>query len=75
VAVDPAYTSMWGDEHWRKPLTSNARTITRHAAASVAIGRRAPSGTRSGDGRHRPSITGVMVLGIGPSRPTVAPEA
>ncbi|MDQ1028765.1 IS605 OrfB family transposase [Streptomyces umbrinus] len=41
VAVDPAYTSMWGDEHWRKPLTSKNRKMTRHDAASVAIGRRA----------------------------------
>jgi IS605 OrfB family transposase len=41
VAVDPAYTSMWGDAHWRKPLTSNKRKMTRHDAASVAIGRRA----------------------------------
>jgi IS605 OrfB family transposase len=41
VAVDPAYTSMWGDQHWRKPLISNKRTMTRHDAASVAIGRRA----------------------------------
>lgn len=23
VAVDAAYTSLWGDEHWRKPLNSN----------------------------------------------------
>lgn len=41
VAVDPAYTSMWGDQHWRKPLTSETRKMTRHDAASVAIGRRA----------------------------------
>jgi IS605 OrfB family transposase len=41
VAVDPAYTSIWGDEHWRKPLTSKTRNMTRHDAASVAIGRRA----------------------------------
>ncbi|MFI2353046.1 IS200/IS605 family accessory protein TnpB-related protein, partial [Streptomyces sp. NPDC019443] len=41
VAVDPAYTSQWGDQHWRKPLTSSKRTMTRHDAASVAIGRRA----------------------------------
>ncbi|MET8676165.1 IS200/IS605 family accessory protein TnpB-related protein [Streptomyces sp. NPDC004647] len=41
VAVDPAYTSMWGDQHWRKPLTSKTRQMTRHDAASVAIGRRA----------------------------------
>jgi IS605 OrfB family transposase len=41
VAVDPAYTSMWGDEHWRKPLTSDTRKMSRHDAASIAIGRRA----------------------------------
>lgn len=41
VAVDPAYTSMWGDQHWRKPLTGKNRQMTRHDAASVAIGRRA----------------------------------
>ncbi|MDQ0600610.1 IS605 OrfB family transposase [Streptomyces canus] len=41
VAVDPAYTSMWGAKHWQKPLTSNTRKTTRHDAAAVAIGRRA----------------------------------
>lgn len=41
VAVDPAYTSKWGAQHWQKPLTSNNRTTTRHDAAAVAIGRRA----------------------------------
>ncbi|WP_328891188.1 transposase [Streptomyces sp. NBC_00316] len=41
VAVDPAYTSMWGDQHWRKPLTSKTRKMSRHDAAGIAIGRRA----------------------------------
>ncbi|MFI0961564.1 IS200/IS605 family accessory protein TnpB-related protein [Streptomyces sp. NPDC021080] len=41
VAVDPAYTSRWGAQHWHKPLTSSKRTTTRHDAAAVAIGRRA----------------------------------
>ncbi|MFD5946767.1 IS200/IS605 family accessory protein TnpB-related protein [Streptomyces collinus] len=41
VAVDPAYTSKWGAQHWRKPLTSKNRKPTRHDAAAVAIGRRA----------------------------------
>ncbi|MFE9874779.1 IS200/IS605 family accessory protein TnpB-related protein [Streptomyces sp. NPDC005784] len=41
VAVDPAYTSRWGAQHWQKPLTSNNRRISRHDAAAVAIGRRA----------------------------------
>ncbi|MFR9775967.1 hypothetical protein ACL02O_07895 [Micromonospora sp. MS34] len=41
VAVDPAYTSQWGAQHWQRPLTSTNRKTTRHDAASVAIGRRA----------------------------------
>ncbi|MFC3572857.1 IS200/IS605 family accessory protein TnpB-related protein [Streptomyces yaanensis] len=41
VAVDPAYTSRWGAQHWQKPLTTKARETTRHQAAAVAIGRRA----------------------------------
>ncbi|MFI9598512.1 IS200/IS605 family accessory protein TnpB-related protein [Streptomyces sp. NPDC052043] len=41
VAVDPAYTSQWGAQHWRQPLTTPARQVTRHDAAAVAIGRRA----------------------------------
>ncbi|MBC2905703.1 transposase [Streptomyces sp. PSKA01] len=41
VAVDPAFTSKWGAQHWQKPLTSTRRTMTRHDAASIAIGRRA----------------------------------
>ncbi|MFD7504865.1 IS200/IS605 family accessory protein TnpB-related protein [Streptomyces sp. NPDC059850] len=41
VAVDPAYTSRWGAQHWQKPLTSKNRRTTRHHAAAVAIGRRA----------------------------------
>jgi IS605 OrfB family transposase len=41
IAVDPAYTSKWGAQHWQKPLTSKKRKTTRHDAASIAIGRRA----------------------------------
>ncbi|MEV6594500.1 IS200/IS605 family accessory protein TnpB-related protein [Streptomyces acidicola] len=41
VAVDPAYTSRWGAQHWHKPLTSKNRKTTRHDVAAVAIGRRA----------------------------------
>ncbi|MFJ1654378.1 IS200/IS605 family accessory protein TnpB-related protein [Streptomyces sp. NPDC088337] len=41
VAVDPAYTSRWGAQHWQKPLTTKNRKPTRHDAAAVAIGRRA----------------------------------
>ncbi|WP_329255197.1 transposase [Streptomyces canus] len=41
VAVDPAYTSRWGAQHWQQPLTTTTRTISRHDAASIAVGRRA----------------------------------
>ena len=41
VAVDPAYTSKWGAQHWQQPLTTPNRKITRHDAASIAIARRA----------------------------------
>jgi IS605 OrfB family transposase len=41
IAVDPAYTSMWGAQHWQKPLAAPRRNTSRHDAASIAIGRRA----------------------------------
>jgi IS605 OrfB family transposase len=41
IAVDPAYTSKWGAQHWHKPLAAAHPQTTRHHAASVAIGRRA----------------------------------
>ncbi|WP_328357101.1 transposase [Streptomyces sp. NBC_00445] len=41
VAVDPAYTSRWGAQHWQKPLTTPRRKTSRHDAASIAVGRRA----------------------------------
>ncbi|WP_262401818.1 hypothetical protein [Actinomadura sp. CNU-125] len=41
VAVDPAYTSKWGAQHWRQPMTAPHREVSRHDAASIAVGRRA----------------------------------
>ncbi|WP_406408287.1 IS200/IS605 family accessory protein TnpB-related protein [Streptomyces sp. NBC_01643] len=41
VAVDPAYTSLWGAQHWQKPLVTPRRKMSRHDAAGIAIGRRA----------------------------------
>ncbi|MFE2286785.1 hypothetical protein ACFXDJ_21770 [Streptomyces sp. NPDC059443] len=55
VAVDPAYTSRWGTQHWKAPLQQQSKTttVTGHHAASVAIGRRALGhGTR-----RRPGVT------------------
>ena len=59
IGVDPAYTSMWGRQHWRKPLqqqTSDPTTVTVHHGAAAAIGRRGlgmpirrrPAGPRNG---------------------------
>ncbi|MFJ2476001.1 IS200/IS605 family accessory protein TnpB-related protein [Streptomyces sp. NPDC087659] len=41
IAVDPAYTSKWGAQHWQQPMAGPTRKTTRHDAASIAIGRRA----------------------------------
>ena len=41
IAVDPAYTSRWGAQHWQKPTTTARRKTSGHDAASIAIGRRA----------------------------------
>jgi hypothetical protein len=41
IAIDPAYTSKWGAQHWQKPLAAHHPQTTGHHAASVAIGRRA----------------------------------
>lgn len=56
VAVDPAYTSRWGAQHWTTPLQEQTKEtpVTRHHGAAVAIGRRA-----LGYGiRRRPGVTG-----------------
>ncbi|MCX5011010.1 hypothetical protein OG765_08425 [Streptomyces sp. NBC_00555] len=55
VAVDPAYSSRWGAQHWQHPLRQQSKTTlaTGHHAAAVAIGRRA-----LGHGiRRRPGVT------------------
>jgi hypothetical protein len=43
VAVDPGWTSVWGQAYWRRPLQDRypRRAITRHHAACVVLGRRA----------------------------------
>jgi hypothetical protein len=54
VAMDPAWTSKWGADYWRQPLQARYpdRTITRHHAACVVLGRRA-LGLRA---RRRPGV-------------------
>lgn len=59
IGVDAAYTSRWGNQHWKRPLqeqTSDPATVTGHHRAAVAIGRRGlglairrrPAGPRGG---------------------------
>jgi hypothetical protein len=56
IAADPAYTSRWGEQHWKKPLQGQSKKmcVTRHHSAAVAIGRRG-LGYRI---RRRPGVTG-----------------
>jgi IS605 OrfB family transposase len=52
-AVNPAYTSKWGGQHWQRPYTD----VTRHQAAATVIGRRAQgfkARRRKGVTRTRP---------------------
>jgi hypothetical protein len=56
VAVDPAWTSKWGQRYWQAPLTRSTKTsvtVSRHHAAAVVIGRR---GLGLG-ARRRPGVT------------------
>ncbi|MFI9365131.1 IS200/IS605 family accessory protein TnpB-related protein [Kitasatospora sp. NPDC053057] len=82
IAVDPAYTSMWGAQHWQEPLTGRKRKTSRHAAASVAIGRRAlghairrrtapPRDDRSDRRGHRTAQAGPRDRGREETRPRI----
>ncbi|WP_406359723.1 transposase [Streptomyces sp. NBC_01544] len=80
VAVDPAYTSLWGAQHWQKPLTTPHRKMSRHDAAGIAIGRRAlghrvrrrtapPPHDRSDRAGHRTVQAGPGARGCEGTRP------
>ncbi|MEU2660062.1 IS200/IS605 family accessory protein TnpB-related protein [Streptomyces sp. NPDC007325] len=82
IAVDPAYTSKWGAQHWQKPLTGTTRKTTRHDAASIAVGRRAqghpirrrttPPRAHQSDGHgHRTVQARPEVLGREETRPRI----
>ncbi|MFE2087598.1 IS200/IS605 family accessory protein TnpB-related protein [Streptomyces sp. NPDC059460] len=73
VAVDPAYTSLWGAQHWQKPLTTPRRKMSRHDAAGIAIGRRAlghPVRRRTAPPPHdRSDRAGHRTVQAGPGDP------
>ena len=54
IAVDPAYTSRWGKEHWLAPLKDKTSVTSGHHAAAVVIGRRA----HGLGARRRSGVTG-----------------
>ncbi|MEU5893382.1 IS200/IS605 family accessory protein TnpB-related protein [Streptomyces sp. NPDC047461] len=70
IAVDPAYTSQWGAQHWQRPMASKTRKATRHDAASIAIGRRAqghPIRRRTTPPRaHQSDVHGHRTVQAGP---------
>jgi hypothetical protein len=69
VAVDPAYTSRWGAEHWLAPLREQDEVTSGHHAAAVVIGRRAHghgARRRAGVTRPRPADHGVRATPTAP---------
>ncbi|MFE7392829.1 IS200/IS605 family accessory protein TnpB-related protein [Streptomyces sp. NPDC057582] len=73
VAVDPAYTTLWGAQHWQKPLATPHRKMSRHDAAGIAIGRRAlghPIRRRTAPPPHdRSDRAGHRTVQAGPGAP------
>jgi hypothetical protein len=71
-AVNPAYTSAWGHQHWRKPYED----VTRHEAAATVIGRRAQghkARRREGVTCTRPEDRAVRATNqAGPDQPWVS---
>jgi len=76
IAVDPAYTSRWGAQHWLGALKEQASTgtaaVTGHHVAAVVVGRRGLGRTarRRKDGpRQTPATTAPRRIEAGTVRP------
>jgi hypothetical protein len=71
LAVNPAYSSIWGGQHWQRPYPN----VTRHQAAATVIGRRAQglsARRRKGVTPQRPEDRPVRATNqTGPPSPTV----
>jgi hypothetical protein len=78
IAVDPAYTSLWGGQHWAKPLAAQtkqggavkqtrshltSRVVSRHDCAAVVIGRRGKQHRARTKARHRSNRIGQVGAG------------
>ena len=81
IAVDPAYTSRWGAQHWLKPLQQNhqasAASVSGHHGAAVAIGRRARTLTvrrkRNGPRHGQRTMPGQPPVSRTPNRASPRP--
>ncbi|MDT5119755.1 MAG: hypothetical protein QOE30_5494 [Mycobacterium sp.] len=69
-AVNPAYSSIWGGQHWQHPYPN----VTRHQAAATVIGRRAQGFSarrRKGVTPQRPEDRTVRATNLtAPNNPT-----
>lgn len=90
VAVDPAYTSRWGHQHWQRPLqheTSHGDRVSSHHAAAVVIGRRAhrlrarrrpgpdvPPADETSATRSRAALAAAGVRNPGPRKAAAQPH-
>src|SRR5665647_2191450 len=88
IAVDPAYTSRWGAQHWLRALQQNqqqtqqdhqtsAASVSGHHAAAVAIGRRARTLTvrrkRNGPRHGQRTMPGQPPVSRTPNRASPRP--
>ncbi|HEY5854323.1 MAG TPA: hypothetical protein VIW24_09795 [Aldersonia sp.] len=79
IAVDPAYTSRWGTQHWLPALKTSDPTVDAHRAAAVVIGRRSlghrarrkPVGPHTRQRTRAGHSTGTVVRGNRTSRSRV----
>ncbi|WP_367043431.1 IS200/IS605 family accessory protein TnpB-related protein [Streptomyces sp. Je 1-332] len=39
IVVDPAYSSRWGAQHWRRTTSTKSHKTSRHDAAAIVLGR------------------------------------
>jgi hypothetical protein len=90
IAVEPAWTSVWGGRYWQVPLNQSTRTsvaVSRHHAAAVVIGRRglghrarrrggcAPTPPADGEGKAADSAGRPMAPDVALAASEVVPKS
>src|SRR5919197_1399496 len=89
IAVDPAWTSVWGGRYWHQLLNQATRPsiiVTRHHAAALVIGRRGlghrarrrgwcgPTPPADGEGRAADSAGQAMTISVAAAMLVAVPE-